>query len=82
MVYDVDDAVAVQSMKLLAKLVEKGELPIGEIHHVYEILMDEATPLRSAAAEFVCAVIKADVKQKVLSDGGPLLENHSRQQWH
>ena len=67
MVCDVDDGVAVQCTKLLARLIQKDEIPIDDIKHVYEILMDESASMRQAIADLVCEVLKSNAKQKVRS---------------
>ena len=65
MVYDVDDNVAVPCTKLLALLVQKGEIPVPDIQHVYEILTDDAATMRHAVADLVCALLKNNAKERV-----------------
>ena len=65
MVYDVDDNVAVPCTKLLALLVQKGEIPVHDIQHVYEILTDDAATMRHAVADLVCALLKSNAKERV-----------------
>lgn len=66
MLDDVEDAVAVQTTKLLIQWVEKEEVQSKELSHVYAMMTDTSVSFQMAVADLVTVLLKTDARKEVM----------------